>query len=134
MKYIKIILIAVLVVILPLAILRAGIEHNDLAGLSEIILYLYPIYLPLFCGWFGIKLFKDTGKILLPTTLFNIFLIFSTIYLAEMIINSIERSLADAAIVLLLYGPMIYSIPVSPIAAAIYKDKNKKDEENTIDK
>ncbi len=127
MKYIKMILLAILCVILPFVILKASIENNDLADLAGIVLYLYPICLPVFCGWFGIKLFKETEKILLPTTMFNVFLLFSTIYLSEMIFDSIERSLADAAIWLLLYGPMIYSIPVSPIAAAIYKRKKKKD-------
>lgn len=133
MKYIKMILIAVICIVLPLAILKLSIEYNDLADLANMVWHLYPICLPVFCGWFGIKLFKETGKILLPTTLFNIFLIFSTIYLSEIIIDSIERSLADVAIVLLLYGPMICSVPISPVAAAIYKRKNKKIEEITTD-
>lgn len=126
MKYIKIILVAVLAVVLPFAILRAGIEYNDLAEVSGSVLYLYPIYLPFFCGWFGIKLFKDTGKIFLPTIIFNLFLIVSVYLLTEMIFNSIERSLTDAVIGLLLYGPMVYSVPISPVAAAIYKHKKKK--------
>lgn len=131
MKYIKLIFTAVLGVVLPFAILKVGIENNSFAELSDKILYLYPVYLPVFCGWFGIKLFKETGKILLPNVIFGLFLVVGTYFLTEMIFNSIERSLADAVIGLLLYGPMIYSIPVSLIAAANYK--HKKIQEDKID-
>ncbi len=126
MKYLKIILIAILVIVSPFAILKASIEYNDLAELGSIVFYLYPIGLPIFCGWFGVQLFKETGKVLLPTMIFNLFMVVSICYLTEMIFNSIERSLADVVIGLLLYGPMVISIPISPIAAAICKYRKKR--------
>ncbi len=133
MKYIKFILTAVLGIVLPFAILKVGIENNSFAELSDKILYLYPVYLPVFCGWFGIKIFKETGKILLPTVIFGLFLVVGTYFLTEMIFNSIERSLADAVIGLLLMGPTVYSISVFSIAAAICKHKKKKQEASTVE-
>lgn len=132
-KYIKIILIAALGIVLPFAIVIASMKYNVLADFVDPILYIYPIYLPIFCGWFGIKLFKETGKILLPSFFFNLFLVVCTCFLTEMIFNSIERSLADVVIGLLLYGPMVYCILISPIAAAIYKHKKKKVEIQEIE-
>ena len=128
MKYIKIILVAVLAIALPFAILRASIEYNALAVSAEMILYLFPIYLPILFAWSGIKIFKATSEIFYPTLLFNAFLFFVIYFLAKMIFGAIERSLADAVIGLLLMGPLIYSVPISFIAAAIYKHKKKKDE------
>ncbi len=133
MKYLKIILIAILVIILPFAILKASIEYNDLAELGSIIFYLYPIGLPIFCGWFGVQLFKNTKKVILPTVIFNVFMVVSVCCLTQMMFDSIERSLADVAIGLLLYGPMVISIPISPIAAAICKRKKKKQEASTVE-
>ena len=49
-------------------------------------------------------------------------------FLTKILFAAIERSLADAVIFLLLMGPLIYSIPISFIAAAIYKHKKKKAE------
>ena len=125
-KYIKIVLIPVLGILLPFALTRISVEYgvSDLA----IIMYLYPLYLPVLCGWFGVKIFKETGKVFFPTMIFNIFLLVGTYYLTVMILNSIERSLGDAALVLLFFGPAVYSAPISPIAAAICKYKKKKAE------
>ena len=127
MKYIKIILMAVLGIALPFAIIRVSIEYNALAELFDIVLYLHPIYLPLFCSCFGIKLFKETGKIFLPTIIFNLFLIVVTYFLTVMTFAGREPGLAGVLMALLLFGPLIYSVPVSFIAAAIYKHKNMKD-------
>lgn len=128
MKYIKINLVAVFAIALPFAILRASIEYNDLAVFAEMILYLFPIYLPVLFAWFGIKIFKVTGEIFYPTLLFDILLVFVMFFLTKILFAAIERSLADAVIFLLLMGPLIYSIPISFIAAAIYKHKKKKAE------
>ncbi len=128
MKYIKIILIAVLGVILPFTVLMVNIEYEVLFELSDTVLYLNPLYLPIFCGFVGVMIYKETGKILLPTLIFNLFLIFCTNCLTEMIFDAIERSLADALIGILLLGPLIYSVPISFIAPAIYKRKKEKAE------
>lgn len=125
-KYIKIVLIPVLAIVLPFVLLRVIIECPALIGLSEIILYLYPIYLPVFCGYFGVTLYKVMGKILLPISIFNLFLIFCTHFLTEMIFDAIDRSLASVLVGVLLVGPLFYSVPVSFIAPAIYKHRQKK--------
>ncbi len=125
-KYIKIVLVPILAIVLPFAIIRASIEYTALIWLEEIVLYLYPIYLPVFCGYFGITLYKVTGKILLPTSIFNLCLILSTHYFTEMIFDAIDRSLAGVLVGILLVGPLFYSVPVSFIAPAIYKRKNER--------
>lgn len=126
-KYIKIILIAALCIVLPFIIVRASLEYEALTGLASF-MYFYPIYLPFVCGWLGIKLFKFTGKILFPTIIFDLFLFATTYFLSAKILGDVERSLADAAIALLFFAPSIYSAPIAPIAAAIYKHKQKKAE------
>ena len=128
MKYIKIILVVIFAIALPFAILRASIEYNVLWWSVDIILYLFPIYLPILFAWFGIKIFKATNKIFFPIFLFDILLVFLMFFLTEILFAAIERSLADAVIGLLLMGPLIYSVPISFIAAAIYKHKKKKAE------
>lgn len=128
MKYIKIILKAVLGIALPFIILRASIEYNVLAEFADKILYLFPIYLPILFAWFGIKIFKATDEIFSPILLLDLLLVFVIYFLTKMIFGAIERSLADAVIGLLLMGPLIYSVPISFIAAAIYKHKKKKTE------
>ena len=133
MKYIKIVLIAVLAIVLPFALLKASLECDGLTDLGTIVLYTYPIALPVFCGWFGVQLFKTGGKVLLPTLIFNLFMVVSICFLSEWVFRSIERSLADVLIALLLYGPMVISVPVSPVAAAIYKHKKKKYEALSVD-
>lgn len=133
MKYLKLILIAILVIVLPFAILKASLEYNDLSELGNITFYVYPIGLPVFCGWFGVQLFKNTKKVILPTVIFNVFMVVSVCCLTQMIFDSIERSLADVAIGLLLYGPMVISIPISPIAAAICRYRNKRCEASTVE-
>lgn len=126
MKYIKIILIAILCIIPPFAILRAVIEYDVLIELANVVLYLYPIYLPVLFALFGIKIFKATDKIFFPILLFDIVLVFVIYFLAKMILYATERNLAGAVIARLLIEPLIYSIPISFIAAAIYKYKNQK--------
>lgn len=135
MKYIKIILVAVLAIALPFAILRASLEYNCLTDFAAIILYLFPLYLPVLFVWFGIKIFKTTNEIFFPILLFDILLVFVMFFLTKILFAAIERSLADAVIFLLLMGPLIYSIPISFIAAAIYRHKNTKDksQNNTDD-
>ncbi len=128
MKYIKIILVVILAVALPFAILRASLEYNCLTDFAEIILYLFPLYLPVLFVWFGIKIFKTTNEIFFPILLFDILLVFVMFFLTKILFAAIERSLADAVIFLLLMGPLIYSIPISFIAATIYKHKKKKAE------
>ena len=123
MNYIKVILIVFLGAVLPFAMLRISTEYDLLADLAETTLYIYPIYLPVLCGWFGVKTYKETGKLLFPISLFNLALVFVSLCFTKMIFDSIERSLADALIGLLLLGPVIYSFPVSYITAAIYKHK-----------
>ncbi len=127
MKYLKSFLIAALGVVFPFALLKAIIEFEISIDLFDTILFLYPVYLPILCGCFGIMAFKATNKILFPTLFFNIFLAFSTFILPlTMILNTKEQSLTDSLIFLLLFGPTLYSIPISPIASAIYKQKIKK--------
>ena len=127
MKYIKIIITVILTVALPFAILRASLEYDCLTDFAEIILYLFPLYLPVLFIWFGIKIFKITNEIFFPILLFDVLLVFIMFFLTKILFASIERSLADAVIFLLLMGPLIYSIPISFIAAAIYKHKTIKD-------
>ncbi len=127
MKYLKSFLIAALGVVFPFALLKAIIEFEILIDFFDTILFLYPVYLPILCGCFGIMAFKATNKILFPTLFFNAFLTFSTFILSlMMILNSKDRSLTDSLVFLLLFGPTLYSIPISPIASAIYKKKIKK--------
>lgn len=127
MKYIKIIITVILTIALPFAILRASLEYDCLTDFAEIILYLFPLYLPVLFIWFGIKIFKITNEIFFPILLFDALLVFVMFFLMKILFASIERSLADAVIFLLLMGPLIYSIPISFIAAAIYKHKTIKD-------
>lgn len=123
MKYIKIILITILGIALPFAILRASLEYNALTDFAEIILYLFPLYLPVLFGWFGIKIFKITKEIFFPILLFDILLGIVMFFLTKILFAALERSLADAVIFLLLMGPLIYSIPISFISAVIYRHK-----------
>lgn len=133
MRYIKIILTAILTVTLPFAILRVSIEYSDLTDFAGIILYLFPLYLPVLFIWFGIKIFKTMNEIFFPILLFDALLVFVMFFFTKILFASIERSLADAVIFLLLMGPLIYSIPISFIAAAIYKHKliKNKSQKNT---
>ncbi len=140
MKYAKALLIALLGVIWPFAIIRISIDYPALTDFAEVILYLFPVYLPVFCGLFGVTLYKMTEKIFLPNFIFNLFLIVGAYFLSEMILNAIERRLADAVIALLLMGPPVYSVPISFIAAAIYKHQKKmanmqnSNEDDTVNK
>ena len=125
MKYTKTLLIGFLSIILPFTILKVSIEYDVLIDFAAIILYLIPIYLPVLFAWLGIKIFKATNEIFFPILLFAAVSFFVIYCLVQRIFNSIERSLADAVIGLLLMGPLIYSVPASFIAAAIYKHKRK---------
>lgn len=62
MKYIKIVLIAILAIVLPFALLKASLECDGLTDLGEIVFYVYPIALPVFCGWFGVQLLKPVER------------------------------------------------------------------------
>lgn len=126
MKYIKIILIIILGIALPFAILRASLKYNALTDFAEIILYLFPLYLPVLFGWFGIEIFKITKEIFFPILLFDILSGIVMFFLTKILFAALERSLADAVIFLLLMGPLTYSIPISFISAVIYRHKKNK--------
>ena len=131
MKYVKILLTALLLFGLPFAIIIADIKLNnkidsDLLGrisatFCEVALYGQSIYVPVLCGYFGIKLFKTSQKILLPTLIFNILAAVYIFFLSKYVLNSIERSLANALVGLLLGGSMVYSLPIAPLTALFYK-------------
>lgn len=128
MQKLKTILVVVIGVLLPFALLGAGMKIDKFSGVFDAMLFLYPVYLPVLCSWAGINIYKVTNKILLPTVIFNMFLIATSLYLSQMIFNSIERSLADVVIAVLLYGPLFYSVLAAPISAVIYKRKIKRKE------
>ena len=123
----NIILVFGLGIVLPFVIVRLSLEYAFLTALASI-MYYYAVYLPFLCGWLGIKLFKVTGKVLLPTLIFDLILFATTYFLSAKILGAVERSLGDAALALLLFGPSIYSAPIAPIAAVICKHRQKKAE------
>ncbi len=131
-KYIKLVLLSVVGVITPFVLIYITIIFSSiLTELGAIICYLYPIYLPIFCGFMGIEFYKTTKEIFLPTLIYNLFLGYSTYFLTDLIVESTGRDLGAVAVVLVLFIPTIYSVPISPIAAAIYKHKTKKQEQNS---
>lgn len=129
-KTLIIIIIALLLTTLPYAIILASVKYKTLVDFAGMLLYSLPIYLPVVFACFGVKFFKSAGKMFLPTLSFNILAVLIIYSITRIIFRLTERSLADAVIALLLIGPLVYSVPISFIAAviavAISKYKVKK--------
>ena len=125
-KYLKIILVPVLCLVLPYALIRIGTDLFP--ETAEMIMFYLPVYVPLYGVLVSIMLVRDTGKFILPTLIFNLFWIAGTILLTKMIMDPLERSLADGLIALLLAGPLFYSVPISVISAAVCRYRMKKAE------
>ncbi len=135
MKYVKLLIMGLLGVLIPFMILIPIFEYhgNDILNcIAVLIFYTYPLYLPVFCGFYGARLFKVTKIVFIPTLLYNIFLFFSTFILsqvaAEATMNGNAGDLGASLIVLVLLLPTLYSIPISFIVGLICKHKKKKAE------
>ncbi|MBR2860492.1 MAG: hypothetical protein IKB86_01480 [Clostridia bacterium] len=136
MKNIKTYSLAILG-IAPTIIVFAIMKVDFLAILlGDSILFLNPLYLPVFCAWFGTRLVKKTGSVALPLTIFNLFIIIGNVLISQIIFDSMTPSLADAFVAASLLFPLFYSVPISFISAIIYnciKNKSTSEEpEETI--
>ncbi len=129
-KYLKIILVPVLCLIVPYLLISLGTDI--LVETSEMIMFFLPVYVPFYGIFVSIMLVRNTGKFILPTLLFNLFWIGGTILLTKMIMDPLERSLADALIAMLLAGPLFYSVPISVISAAVCRYRMKKEEKKAM--
>lgn len=124
-KCVKIITLAILAIVLPFIIIRVSVEFVLLSDLVDKILFAFPLYLPFVFVWSGIKIFEATNKIFHPILFLDLLLAFVVFLLVKMLFDGTERSLADSVALLLLIGPLIYSIPASFIGALIYRRKNE---------
>ena len=125
-KALIIIITTLLLTTLPYAIILASVKYKIIVDFAEMLLYSLPIYLPVLFACFGIKLFKSTGIIFLPTLSLNILAVLIIYSITRIIFSLTQPSLADVVVALLLMGPLVYSVPISFIAAAISKYKMKK--------
>ena len=125
-KTLIIIITALLLITLPYVLILASIKYNSLVDFAGMFASFLPIYLPVLFACFAVKLCKSTGKMFLPTLLLNILAVLIIYSITRIIFSLTERSLADAVVALLLVGPLVYSVPISFIAAAISKYKAKK--------
>ena len=99
-KYIKLIFICVLAIILPLVVFCLFAYYNleILGSITAFILFAYPIYFPIFSGFFMIKLFKKANKILLPTIFYEILLsllVLSSFLIIKLILPKYGSSISD---------------------------------------
>ena len=120
-KWVKLTLMSVAVAFF--AVLPHIIGLCDDEGYWVVIEKYYPIYMPIMCVWFSIEMYKQTGKILLPNLLFGICLTMGVSIMTEILLKSVDRSLADVAIVLIYKCPAFVCAVLAPVSALIYKHK-----------
>ena len=134
MKYIKLIILSISGVLVPYLLIGITIIVPNLVELGATLCYAYPLYLPIFCGYLGMKFYKTTNKIFLPTLIFNLFLAYITYFSTDRIVDATGRDLGAIVVFLVLFVPTIYSVPISPIVGLICKHKKKKSEMQEIEK